>query len=81
MTEKRHYIVVNISCFLDVNLKINIKEKENSFAELLRNLLLLNLDYKFMLVHKIIGAKGYVIHCHNTNLERLKLLKTRTKSE
>eukprot|EP00106_Octopus_bimaculoides_P020898 XP_014788340.1 PREDICTED: uncharacterized protein LOC106882245 [Octopus bimaculoides] len=56
--EEKLCTIVEIIWPTDVNIKLKISEKEDTYTELLRNLQLLYLDYKFRFIPVIIGALG-----------------------
>ena len=69
--EKKICTIVKVSCPADVNISIKIDEKLNNYAPLIRNMKIMCIDYKFVVVPIIIGALHYVPKCLSKCLTQL----------
>lgn len=54
----------------DVNIKLKVNEKENTYSKILRNLKLLYRDYKFRFISATVWSQGDVTCCLNTFYEK-----------
>ena len=71
--ENKSCIIVEVSCPLDLNVMHKIKEKEDIYGPLVRNLQMQYSGYRFRFVPIIVGATGYVPKELTTSVEELGL--------
>ena len=67
-TVNKQCFVIEISCPADVNVTSKVENKEQIYAELIRNLQLIYREYKFTFLPIIVGALGYIPKCLDDNL-------------